>query len=322
MLPPLTQAFENFKKDNTLPVPNMNWTALTNCNLTPNHWKEIAKNMPWNTLRMNLNQLNKHKVFKDQEVLDRLVNKLKNPNEVQNNNAFPYQLLTTFQNMGSDIPMSIKLALQDAMEIATKNVPVLGNRVAVCVDVSASMNSPITGNRGKVSTATKCKDVAALIAASVARTNPETIVVSFGTQARIVPNYNPRDSVMTNSNKLADESRYCGHGTNASSAMEVLRRYNKSLDFVIFVSDMQSWMDNSYYSPGLMAQWNAFKRKNKRCSLVEINLQPYSTTVADHSDKDVMNIGGFSDSVFDVLAEFAHRKDNCRFTDVVEAVEL
>ena len=54
--------------------------------------------------------------------------------------------------------------------------------------------------------------------------------------------------------------------------------------------------------------------------LVCINFQPYTTTQApDRSD--VLNVGGFSDAVFSIVAAFL-ADDNGRFVAEVEKVEL
>jgi 60 kDa SS-A/Ro ribonucleoprotein len=322
-LPPLVKEFEAFKADNSNPLPDMDYRALTNCDLTKEHWKRIAENMPWNTLRMNLNVLQRNGVFEDSLITQRVASTLSDPNQVRQWNVFPYQLLTTFNNV-SGVPNKVRLALQDAMEVATENVPVLGDRIAVCVDVSGSMGSAVTGNRGSVTSATRCIDVASLIASAIARTNPEADIISFGTNGRMVPNFNPRDSVMTNSHKLASEGNAVGHGTNASAAMQVVANQKKKYDFIIFVSDMQSWIDGGirWGAPGLTQMWENYKRKNKGSKIAEINLQPYGDSQLNHSDPSVMNIGGFSDAVFDVLNEFAHRDDNVKFLDVIEKVEL
>lgn len=328
-LPPLVKDFESFKEDQDNPLPDMDYRSLTNFGLTKDHWKQIASNMPWNTLRMNLNVLDRNGVFSDAKLTAKLAAKLSNEEEVKKWNAFPYQLLTTYQNV-DNVPQKIKLALQDALETATSNVPELGDRVAVCVDVSGSMSSPITGNRGSVSSKTRAIDVAALIASSLARTNPETVIVSFGSNARIVPSFNPRDSVVTNAQKLVTEGNFVGHATNASAAMDVLLKSNKKFDFVVYVSDCQSWVDSRYNygyfgrsGTSLMDKWLQLKKKNPKAKLAEINVQAYGNSQADCSDKSVMNIGGFSDAVFNVLNEFAHRSDNVSFAKVInEVVEL
>ncbi len=41
----------------------------------------------------------------------------------------------------------VRQALEDAMEIATANVPRIEGQVYVCPDVSGSMQSPVTGQR-------------------------------------------------------------------------------------------------------------------------------------------------------------------------------
>jgi 60 kDa SS-A/Ro ribonucleoprotein len=334
-LPPLVQEFEWFKYDNSMPLPDMDYRALTNCNLTPDHWKQIALNMPWNTLRMNLNVLERNGVFKDAAVTKKIVAKLSNEKEVEKWSVFPYQLMTSYL-YADGVPSSVKNALQKAMEHATKNVPVLGDRVGIAVDVSGSMSSAVTGNRGAASSKVSCLQAAALIASSLARTNPDATVVSFGTNARVVPNYNAWDSVMTNAQKLSGESRYVGHGTNADSAMRVFNATGK-YDFIVFVSDCQSWVDSRHsmfggYGRGyggsvagatpLMASWEVQKKGNRNAKLAEINVQPYGDSQADSTDKSILNVGGFSDAVFDVLAEFSDRKDNVSFADVVNRVDL
>ena len=53
-----------------------------------------------------------------------------------------------------------------------------------------------------------------------------------------------------------------------------------------------------------MQEWSAFKRRNPAARLVCVDIQPYGTTqVAER--EDILNVGGFSDAVFDVVAQFA-----------------
>jgi 60 kDa SS-A/Ro ribonucleoprotein len=57
----------------------------------------------------------------------------------------------------------------------------------------------------------------------------------------------------------------------------------------------------------MMKEWSKFKDRNPGARLVCIDVQPYATTQAQ-SREDVLNIGGFSDAVFDVVAQFAAGK--------------
>ncbi len=319
-LPPLVQDFEWFKYDNTQPLPDLDYRALTNCDLTVEHWEQITTNMPWNTLRLNLNTLARNGVFNNPEIVDYVVNKLSSESEIKKWNVFPYQILTSYRYASSDVPQVVRNALQKALDIALNNVPKIGNRVGVAIDVSGSMGSPITGwNTGRHQSVVTCKEVAALIGTAIARTSPHVDIVPFGTKAVHFKDFNPYDSVYTNVTKLERVSRITGHGTNAAIAMNLLNKLG-SYDFIVFVSDCQSWVD-SYTSDGLMRRF--LQHKNKNVKLAEINVQPYGDSQGDTLHSRIMNIGGFSDAVFDVLKNFAERDDNTSFAQVIEeSVEL
>ncbi len=74
---------------------------------------------------------------------------------------------------------------------------------------------------------------------------------------------------------------------------------------MIYVSDNESWVDAQRAAAARRrcSEWAMFKARNPRAKLVCIDIQPYETQAAGATD--VLNIGGFSDGVFDVIAEFA-----------------
>src|SRR4029078_7456826 len=92
-----------------------------------------------------------------------------------------YKLLVAYMmaNANTGIPKEVCDALQDAMEIAIANVPAIKGRVFVCPDVSGSMSAAVTGHRKVSTTAVRCIDAAALVAAAVLRKNPYTDVLPF-----------------------------------------------------------------------------------------------------------------------------------------------
>src|SRR5204862_8305510 len=102
--------------------------------------------------------------------------------------------------------------------------------VYVCPDVSGSMSSPVTGHRKGATTAVRCIDVAALVAAAVLRKNPHVEVLPFECDV-VKVNLNSRDSVMTNAAKLAS----VGGGTNCSAPLALLNRRKAKGDLVIFI---------------------------------------------------------------------------------------
>ena len=70
----------------------------------------------------------------------------------------------------------------------------------------------------------------------------------------------------------------------------------------------------------LVANQRKLAGKEASPKLVNIDLQPYQTVQACER-ADIMNIGGFSDSVFNVISAFL-ADNNQRFVAEVEAIEL
>ena len=77
-------------------------------------------------------------------------------------------------------------------------------------------------------------------------------------------------------------------------------------DLVVVVSDNMSWVDaeGGGRSTATMAEWETFRRRNPEARLVCLDVQPYGTTQAAERS-DILNVGGFSDAVFEVIAAFA-----------------
>ncbi|MBS0660343.1 MAG: TROVE domain-containing protein [Verrucomicrobia bacterium] len=300
-LPPLVQQFEAYKAGQTGELPDVPFQMLTALELDRAAWTEIARRASWQTLRMNLNTFARHGVFEDAAVTRELANRLRQPELIRRARCFPYQLLQAFQ-AAQDVPAAIRDALQDAMEVATQNVPAFAGQVVVCPDISGSMHSAVTGYRQGATSRTRCLDVAALVAATVLRNNRSAQVLPFSDDV-VACSLNARDSVMTNATTLA---RLPSGGTNCSAPLRALNARRAQADLVLMVSDNQSWVDShgGGRSTATMQEWAAFRARNPQARLVCLDLQPYATTQAAEQ-ADILNIGGFSDAVFDLIATFA-----------------
>jgi 60 kDa SS-A/Ro ribonucleoprotein len=226
--------------------------------------------------------------------------------------------------VNNKIPLVVTNALQDAMEIATKNVPEFPGKVYVFPDISGSMHSPVTGYRKGSTSTVRCVDVAALVAATVLRKNSDAEVIPFESNV-VKVRLNPRDSVMTNAEKLAKLP--CG-GTNCSAPLAFLNKQDAKGDLVIYVSDNESWVDAPHYgrfggsATATMQEWSKFRNRNPGARMVCIDIQPYGT-VQVKERRDILNIGGFSDQVFELIAEFANGNLNAdHWIGVIENYEL
>lgn len=275
---------------------------LTALPLTQRHWAKIAERGGWQMLRMNLNTFQRHGVFDIKSVRRSVVQRLANRDAIARARVFPYQLMAAWMNVDTALPQEIKDALADAMEIALGNVPEIAGRIVVCPDVSGSMTSPATGHRRGATSRMTCMDVAALVAAAVLRRNPTARVMPFDTQVHEA-DISPRDPVVETASKL---SSFWGGGTACSAPLVKLNAERASVDLVVLISDNQSWVDNTGNgATRVMEQWNKLKRRSPNAKLVCLDIAPYTDTPA-HTRADVLNIGGFSDVVFEMIADFAH----------------
>jgi 60 kDa SS-A/Ro ribonucleoprotein len=159
-LPPLIRKFEQFKNGESADVPPLPFHILSALPLSQKDWRRSLA-MPRGRQRMNLNTFARHGVFEDPSMVALIADRLRDPGEIQRARVFPYQLLAAFLNVDSrSVPVPVKEALQDAMELAIANVPEIAGKVVVCPDVSGSMRSPVTGHRQGATTSVRCVDVA------------------------------------------------------------------------------------------------------------------------------------------------------------------
>ncbi len=325
-LPEVARNFEAFKKGESRDVPDVPFQMLTALELGTAEWTAIARRAPWQMTRMNLNTFARHGVFGQPEMTKLIADRLRDPKAIAKARVFPYQLMVayTMATANADIPKGVCDALQDAMEIAVANVPEFTGKVYVFPDISGSMHSAVTGYRRGATTAVRCIDAAALVAATVLRKNPQAEVIPFESDV-VKIRLNPRDSVMTNAEKLANLP--CG-GTNCSAPMRFLNQRRAQGDLVIYVSDNESWIDAPHYgrfggsATETMKEWANFRQRNPEARMVCIDVQPYATVQAKERP-DILNVGGFSDQVFEVISEFARGELNAdHWIGVIESVAL
>ncbi len=339
-LPSTVKTYEDFKAGRTSEIPNVEHRMLDSMPLTAEQWAEIARTMGFQALRMNLNTLKRKGVFDIPGMVDFVADRLRDPEAITRSRVLPYQLMTAYLNVAdrkstgyhyrpvndnSDpMPMPIQLALQDALDQSLVNVPTLEGTWDVAIDISGSMTSTVTGDQRSKTT---CVDVASLVGSALLHQNPNTRIWVFNNNAQRV-HLNPRDTVMTNADKVRSMLR---GGTDCASALKAINNVGDS-DGIIMVSDNQSWMDShgwgahSYWGTlrgtSAAALLKTYHKRNKNAKTFLINIQPYTTTQAPESMDRVYNIGGFSDSVFKFIDMVNNSNGNKSFAALINSVSL
>jgi 60 kDa SS-A/Ro ribonucleoprotein len=308
-------------------LDNVRWDLLSDAAKGPTVWAALARKMGPQALRMNLNTLLRHDVLATSAMVDYVADRIADESEIRRSKQFPYQYFAAYLNADDNVPQKIKTALHKAAEIACGNVPELPGPVVIGLDTSGSMSSAVTGNRGRGATSKmRCIDVAALFAAATLRRNPDSVVIPFDTSAYDAK-MDPNDSILSIAERLA---KYGGGGTDCSLPLVAANQKHAKRKFagIVLVSDNESWVGTGRHgSTGVMTAWETFVANQRKLGgkeanpkLVCIDLQPYQTVQACER-ADIMNIGGFSDAVFNVISAFL-ADNNQRFVAEVEAIEL
>ena len=318
--------YEKFKTSGGKVAPKVNFQMLTSLSLEDSHWEKIAKDAKWMMTRMNLNTFQRHGVFKKENMVKMIADRLKDRDQIVKSRCFPYQLLSAYLNINSDMPYDIKESIQDAMEIAVDNIPQYTTKngkpakIWIFPDVSGSMRQSITGGYESSRSVIQCLHVAALTSACIQRRNPSAGIIPFACRLfNDSINLNGRDSIMTNTQRLTGLP---GGGTDCALPLAYLNDKKESGDLVIYISDNESWVERSRYwshsSTSAQHEWERFKKRNPKAKMINIDIVPNTSTQVKERN-DVLNIGGFSDVVFDVIGDFVkHGKDNKHWVDVIE----
>ncbi len=80
-------------------------------------------------LRMNLNTFDRQCVFAIPGMAEMIEARLKDEAEIRKSRVFPYQLMTAYMAASNDVPVIVREALQDALEIAISNVPAIASPI-------------------------------------------------------------------------------------------------------------------------------------------------------------------------------------------------
>jgi len=316
-LPAEIAAFEAWKRSPKGELPPVPFEWLTAFPLVAEQWGVLATRMGWQALRMNLNTLVRNGAFAVDGVTEAVAARLADRQAIARVRPMPYQLMVALGQAGDGVPLAVQAAIESALEASLASVPKLEGQVVVCPDVSGSMGSPATGYRKGASSKVRCIDIAALVAAAVLRQNRDARVIPFE-QTVVTLKLDPHARVAVNAAKLAGVG---GGGTNVSAPLALLNKERARVDTVVIVSDNESWVDPSRRgATATMAEWNRLKARNPGAKLICIDIQPYGSTQAKDRE-DIMNVGGFTDAVFDAMARFA-KGETRNWVEIVQNTEV
>jgi len=305
-VPDVVRAYEAFKAGETEELPNVRWELLTALDLKPEHWKLIARRAGWRQAVKQLNTFHRHQVLDDPETVEILAQKIADEETISKLKPFPHELVSAYK-FGITAPQPILDALHAAMEYVTAYVKVPAGKVLLGVDVSGSMGSPVTGWRGSATGKLCCTDVACLLAAVVAKRNPDAQVIPFDTK-RYDIRIDRMNPILTTAEQLSQRG---GGGTSVSIPLAWALDTGFEPDHVILLSDNESWADSrgSSAATKTMRCFRQLQQKVPHLRMVCLDLQPDTSTQAA-DEADVLNLGGWSNQLWSVIVDFLEHGQN------------
>ena len=206
-------------------------------------WKNLVENhkLGYMALIRNLNNILDVENI-DQTWIDTyLIPQIVASNDIKKSLMFPYRFYTAYKNLRV-FNTAIVDALGKAFSIsAQNNAPKLNGSSGIILDVSGSMDSPVS-SKSKIT----IKQIGACFAVSLFFTNPNCKIIKFGNDAKEVK-LNKLDNPFLMIEQICAND-HCGYGTEIGSAFDLMNEINDGIKRMFIISDMQVMDGASRYS--------------------------------------------------------------------------
>lgn len=246
-------------------------------------WEAIAPSLGYMALLRNIRNMDEAGV--SDEVVDKLLKKISDPEAVAKSRQFPFRFYSAYNAAPSQ---RWGYALDKALTASMSNLPEFKGKTLILVDTSASM----TGSRYSENSSVRYVDTAALFGVALALRNPGADLRGFAS-GEFDHEVRKGGSVLREMERFSRRIGEVGHGTDIVGA--VLRSVQrKSYDRVIILTDMQT-MGGGYYNRGVGDAAPA------NVPIYGFNLAGYSTTAIQSGTSNRHEMGGVTDATFKMI---------------------
>ena len=258
-------------------------------------WKELigSKTLGYFALLRNLRNI----LNQSPEMVDRVCEMLIDENMITKSKVLPFRFTTAYEEIQkmeqNSLTRKVVMALDQALNISSKNVPKFDGETLVVIDTSGSMSG-------------KPSEIASLFGALLVKANG-CDVMTFDNSARYVT-YNQIDSVIT----IRDSFRFAGGGTNFQ---DIFVKATKAYDRIVILSDMQGWV--GYTTP--TREFNEYKQRFG-CDPIVYSWDLAGLGTLQFPERNVYALAGFSEKVFDIIKLM--EQDKTALIDKINQIQL
>lgn len=202
----------------------------------------------------------------------------------------------------------LKSAVQDALTVSIRNIPLLSGKTVILSDNSGSMHGDMGGGSAVSANSQKTTaNIANLFAALYWMRADNTYVGLFGDTLK-APKMNRTKGVLENYKEVARVGGTVGGGTERGifEAFQILIKTRDMVDRIVIFSDCQvgtgcAWYDNQGNRGDnfnkLMTQ---YLQINPDCKIYSVNLKGYANEMTPQNAQ-IMKLTGWSDKIFDIM---------------------
>jgi len=243
-------------------------------------WEALLRQMPAFALLRHLNALTRAGVFEKRENVAYAVGRLTDRDALRKARILPFRFAAAYREVEHP---QLREALRQAVELTFDNLPELGGRTAIFLDVSGSMEG------GYLQTGS----IFAL--ALYKQTSGNTIFWLFDTEVTDV-----RPSREASILSQAERIR-AGGGTDAGAPLRKLLRERKVVDRIVMITDEQQNSGSAFYN-----ELKAYRSSiNPDAQAFIVDIAPYRQALVPPQDHRTFYIYGWSDTVLAYMAQAA-----------------
>jgi 60 kDa SS-A/Ro ribonucleoprotein len=241
-------------------------------------WEALLYQMPTFAMLRHLNALQRAGVLEDKRNLDYVVSRLTDQQALRKAKILPFRLATAFRQV--DHP-ELRDALREAAELTFDNLPELGERTAIFLDISGSMNGQYL-------------EIGSVFALALyKKTEGSSLFWLFDTEV-VDAKPSRKDSILTQAAQI-----HARGGTDTGAPVRKLIRERKKVDQIIIITDEQQNSASPFYE-----QLNLYRSKvNRDVKAFIVDIAPYRHAMVPDQEPQTFYIYGWSDTVLSYIAQ-------------------
>ncbi len=310
---PIAIANEEQKKllskipEDKLAIPETWEVVISTKRSTKESWDEVIPKMGIFALVRNLR--NFLKVGAD---LTPVILKLTDEKTIRNSKMFPFRFYSAYtmvkQDMSAKNPFDqakVLNALEVAIKLSIANIPRIEGKTLIVVDLSGSMTTALSKN-----STVSYKDISSLFGALSTEIFPDSIVVGFADDMKVINNVSGTPILQAKDNI---SRTHVGSSTYAYKVFDWIYNNKILVDRIILFSDMQCYT-GGFDSPSLSSAFSKYLSiVNKDCMFYSMDLSGYGTVKIPES-RNVCLIGGWSERVLEFIRMYEEDQTTMRKT--------